>query len=220
MYFAWGGGYHLLSNNIFANAITNDDNISHVLVEELFDSKSKKFNTKHVQALFDCIEVAQNTTYDDTIKNLTGGTTSDGIPAYYSASIREKIYNKKSTQDVTVTLRDLTLQVKYPSLDSLGNTILTLWLTGYQMVWAGESVKAGTHFDFINTIETSESLKSIWSNNVSNTCFKINYPTNMYSTSYINAVTLNNCEEYISLITSSSDINAVSTLSTARQGSS
>ncbi len=76
----------------------------------------------------------------------------------------------------------------YLSNDTNGNPILTLWLSNStQDAFSGRSATEGQYYGYLNG-----GLYSDWSGNWSSTSETLTYPPNMYGTSYIRAVTLNN----------------------------
>ncbi len=105
----------------------------------------------------------------------------------------------------------------YLSNDTNGNPVLTLWLSNStQDAFSGRSATEGEFYGYLNG-----GLYSDWSSNLYNNYFTVNYPMNMYGTSYIRAVTLNNGGAYVSSISASgSTAGAVSTLSTATKSTS
>ena len=146
--------------------IASGDTTSYVSVGELFNSSKKKFNKDTLQTLFNYIGGANNTQYK-TIETLSKGQTPDEMPGHSALQIRQKTYGKTNSQDIVITLGGFKWQVEYLSTDTEGNAILTLWYTGEQQIYSKWSMYAYNNY-------------------------RVNYPSNMYGTSYMNAVTLNN----------------------------
>ena len=122
--------------------------------------------------------LASSTTTAATIrsKTLSAGTG-------YSA--------KSSSQDIVVTLGGLKWSVVYLSNDTDGNPVLTLWLSNStQDAFNSRSKTEGQYYGFYNG-----GLYSDWSGDWSSTTVG-SYPSNMYGTSYIRVVTLNNGGNY------------------------
>ena len=192
-----GGGISLLLNLRNVEAIYTDDTTSYVKVGELYDDASGgmtlaninnliKFitgnadlDTTNAEALLDYL--AENTTTSADIRANT--VTVNGI-------------TKSSEQDVIVTLGGLDWQVVYLSKDNNDNNILTLWLSSsYQSAWEERASDEGTLYGFVNS-----SLYSDWSADWESHSTSASYPSNMYGTSYIRAVTLNNGGRYATSI--------------------
>ena len=189
------GGLFLNINTKTADAIYTDDTTSYVKVDELYHDASGKMNSDNVDLLLkyitgDASASVFSPSTMSTVENLASATTS-------SADIRSKTVTvgnvtKSSSQDVIVTLGGLDWQVVYLSKDNQGNNILTLWLSSSEQdAFAGRTADEGTLYGFINN-----SLYSDWSNDFSTASTSVSYPSNMYGTSYIRAVTLNNGGTY------------------------
>ena len=182
------------------NATTNDDTTSFVSVDEIWNAENETFNENTLDALLQYITndadvTASDITAKGSLGDLLSSSTAYSDGALTSAEIRKNTVNGKTTsQDIQITFGGLTWQVVYLTKDKQGNDILTLWLSNNkQDAWAGRSATEGTLYGFIDG-----ALYSDWSNDIFNYYYTVNYPTNMYGTSYINAVTLNNGGAYIS----------------------
>ena len=155
-------------------------------VDELWNGES--FDRVNLNELFQYLTGDESATFE-TVQTLSATPTS-------SADIRANVIGEKTdAQDVVVTLGGLEWQVVYLSKDNNENTILTLWLSSsFQDAWADRQVDEGSYYGFING-----SLYSDWSANWSLSLTDVSYPGNMYGTSYIRAVTLNNGGDYAML---------------------
>ena len=114
-----------------------------------------------------------NTNLNALLKYLSSSGTIDGVYAsdVDAGTIRGYTYNNKTnSQSIVVTLGGLEWQVVYLTKDSRGKRIATLLLN--------------------DTIETSTWSSGWYDNSVGS------YPANMYGTSYMRAVTLNNGGQY------------------------
>ena len=170
--------------------ITDDDTTSYVKVDEIYDDDNLKFNRTNLTTLLRYITGNENAgVNDETMASIS--TMAEN--ATTSADIREKVVGgKTSSQDVIVTLGGLDWQVVYLSKDNSGNSILTLWLSSSrQEKFLEYSRTEGTLYGFLNG-----SLYSDWSDDFYSTSAGVKYPSNMYGTSYIRAVTLNNGGTY------------------------
>ncbi len=159
-------------------------------MDEIYDDNSLKFNRTNLTTLLRYITGNENAgVNDETMASIS--TMAEN--ATTSADIREKVLTnteipKSNGQDVIVILGGLDWQVVYLSKDNQGNNILTLWLSSsYQEKFLEYSRTEGTLYGFLNG-----SLYSDWSDDFYSTSTGVNYPSNMYGTSYIRAVTLNN----------------------------
>lgn len=191
-----GGGTCLALLPSYTQAIYTDDTTSYVKVNEIYSDIVGAFDADNVNTLLKFITGDANITVEtatDTLNEMT--STSNTNNATTSADIRAKTVTvngvtKSSSQDVIVRFGGLDWTVTYLSKDTDGNNILTLWLSkSEQDAFAGRTADEGEFYGFINN-----SLYSDWSNDFVITLnnYSANYPTNMYSTSYIRTVTLNN----------------------------
>ena len=113
--------------------------------------------------------------------------------------LRGYTYGKTSSQSIVVRLGGLDWIVTYLSVsdedsDNDGNNdiIATLWLTNnVQDAWSGKNESVGLYYGFVNG-----GLYADWSADWSSDNVSPPYPDNMYGTSYIRAVVLNNGGSY------------------------
>ncbi len=159
-----------ISSRIFEN-----DTTSYVKVDELYDDAAGKMNATNVDTLLKYITGNENASIQTNLRTTMEGLDNLATAVTTSAEIRQNVLTttpqqKSSEQDVIVTLGGLDWQVVYLSRDDSGNNILTLWLA--------------------NSTDTS-TWSSGWSSSSTD-----GYPSNMYGTSYIRAVTLNNGGQY------------------------
>ena len=192
----FGEGVASPADSEISSRIYENDTTSYVKVDELYDDASGKMNATNVDTLLKYITGNANASVSDpttmqTLENLALDNTT-------SSDIRAKVVSenvttpKSSSQDVIVTLGGLDWQVVYLSKDNNGNNILTLWLSSsYQDEFLNRSSTEGSYYGYLNG-----SLYSDWASNWSSSSTSVNYPSNMYGTSYIRAVTLNNGGTY------------------------
>ena len=192
------GGGCFLALFLRSRAIYSDDTTSYVKVDEIYNDATGAFDANNVNALLKYITGDVNITYETATETLNEMTsTSNDNGATTSANIRSKSVTvngvtKSSSQDVIVRFGGLDWQVVYLSQDTDGNNILTLWLSSSQQdAFAGRTSTEGTYYGFINN-----SLYSDWSYDWDDWFGTRTYPSNMYGTSYIRAVTLNNGGQY------------------------
>ena len=182
-------------NNNSVRAFTNTDTTSYVTVGELWNGSSfsstnlnilYKYLTGNASATISNVDtLASNKTTANTIrsKTISAGTQSG---TSYSA--------KSSSQSVVVTLGGMEWIVTYLSKDRSGNTIATLWLSNNEQdIFEGRSQTEGAYYGYYNG-----GLYSDWSANWGSNNPEYSYPSNMYGTSYISVVTLNNGGSYSS----------------------
>ena len=178
-----------VTNNV--NAVSFDDTTSYVSVGEIFDINSKSLNDDNFYTLLKYISGNPSATMDDIDALASSVTDASEMRAFTldAGSEGEVDYSAKTnSQDIIVRLGGLDWQAMYLSQDKLGNAILTLWLdNNKQDAWEGRSATEGEFYGFIDG-----ALYSDWSYNWSSDSTAVAYPSAMYGTSYINAVTLNN----------------------------
>lgn len=186
-----GGGTCSALLPSYAQAIYSDDTTSYVKVDEIYNDNAGAFDADNVNTLLKFITGNSSITYENASSTLntlaSKATTSTDIR---SKSVTVNGVKKSSSQDVIVRFGGLDWTVTYLSKDTDGNNILTLWLSSSeQEAFAGRTADEGEFYGFINN-----SLYSDWSNDFVITLnnYSANYPTDMYSTSYIRTVTLNN----------------------------
>ena len=192
------GGLFLNANTKTAHAIYTTDSTSYVKVGELYDEESGKMNSDNVDLLLKYITGDEDASVQTNLRATMEGLDNLSAAVTTSAEIRENVLSenvttpKSSSQDVIVTLGGLDWQVVYLSKDNNGNDILTLWLSSsYQEAFLERSRIEGAFYGFLNG-----SLYSDWASNWRSHSTSVNYPSNMYGTSYIRAVTLNNGGTY------------------------
>lgn len=195
------GGGTLLSR-LITNAIYINDTTSYVKVNELYDDSLNAINPDNVSTLIKYITGNADLNYTNAEATLdalaTNITTSADIR---SKSVTVNGVTKSSTQDVIVTFGGLDWQVVYLSKDNSGNNILTLWLsTNYQKAWENRAADEGEFYGFVDGALYSR-YSAGWISPLGY------YPSNMYGTSYIRVVTLNNGGEYA---TSSTELANIS----------
>jgi len=195
----WDYGNHVHASNAVRPALHLNLNLIakelfSVSVGEIYNSSNKTVNQDNYNILkkyitgktsptaSDINTLATNITDASEIRSTTISAGTAGSTAYKA---------KTNGQDIVVTLGGLKWQAVYLSQDKLGNSILTLWLDGVnQSAWDSRSPSEGEYFGYREGL-----LYSDWSANWNSMDISSN-PSNMYSTSYINAVTLNNGGTY------------------------
>ncbi len=152
----------------------------------MFDSSSKSFNGDNLDILYKYLTGNASASYDNVASQASSTTTAANIRSK-TLSAGSGYSAKSSSQDVIVTLGGLKWEVVYLSNDTDGEPVLTLWLSNStQDAFSGRSATEGKYYGYLNG-----GLYSDWSGNWSATEI-LTYPSNMYGTSYIRAVTLNN----------------------------
>ena len=169
------------------NAVLTDTRyITSVDVEELYDENAGKMSEENVSTLVEFIvgEKGVDVTSRETLEQLE--VLAEGVLT--SADLR----SVNNGLEIKVTLGGLDWWATYLSTDTDGNVILTLWLDESQQdAFSGRTADEGELYGFING-----SLYSDWSADWMNDGPIKDYPVNMYGTSYIRAVTLNNGGQY------------------------
>lgn len=182
-----------------SNAVYISNTSTYAEVGEIYNTSTKTFKADELNKLIRYVCGRGGIETLSYIDSMATGVTDDGITGATAKSIRNVSYDsvKTSGKDVVVSFGGLKWQVCYLSKVN-GDIVMTLWLTNsIQDAWkSGRSQTEGDYYGFIDG-----SLFSDWSNNISNKNFKAQGgPTNMYGTSYIRAVTLNNGGQYLSSI--------------------
>ena len=173
-----GGGIFDSGKN--SDSITDTDTTSYASVNELWTA-SDGFNITNMKTLF------------NMLANKTKASLKDieALGTKTAADIRANTTGKTSSQDIVVTLGGLKWEVVYLSKDTDGNTILTLWLSNNkQSAWTSKSATEGTYYGFLDGGLYSDYAANWTSSTIST------YPSDMYGTSYIRAVALNNGGKY------------------------
>lgn len=176
-------------------AITDTTTV--VSVAELYDTEKEKFDSQSLEELYTAITGIKNATFEDIEGLLTNASTVN------STTFRANNGNK----DIVVSLGGLNWTATYLStVDNItnnnpsnteknGDIILDLWLA--------ESETANT---------SSNQEISTFTDGWYGDAYKWAYPANMYGSSYIRAVTLNNGGIYTAYNSSVTKVSSVSSL--------
>ena len=161
-----------------ANAITNDDTTSYVKIGEIWDGS--EFNKENLNKLLQYVSGNANASAKD-LSSVTGTTKT-------SAQMKANaVGDKAADKDIVVTFGGLDWEVVYLSPDKSSNPTLTLWLSNNkQTAFRGRS-RDGAYYGYYEG-----ALYSDWSGDWYASSTSVAYPSAMYGTSYIRAVTLNN----------------------------
>ncbi len=165
-----------------------------VTVDELWNNDDGVINEDNAMILAKYLTA--NSSFDMTILDsmASAGTSASTLSnqVLESGVQGDTAYaSKEAGESIVVTLGGLEWYVTYLSKDENGDIIATLWLTNnYQSAFFDRSQTDGDKYGFLNG-----ALYSDWSADW-NDIVAGNYPSNMYGTSYIRAVTLNNGGEY------------------------
>ena len=188
------GGGCFLALFLRSRAIYTTDTTSYVKVNEIYNDTTSAFDANNVNALLKYI------TGDADANGFNVINTLDAMATISTTSLGIKINVAKTTterKDLIVRFGGLDWQVVYLSktTEEAGeDIILTLWLSSsHQEAWEGRSQTEGEYYGFING-----SLYSDWSADWNYFFYGngVTYPSDMYGTSYIRAVTLNNGGQY------------------------
>ena len=127
-----------------------------------------------------------------TISSLaTSGMTAEDIREVSFTAGDGSIPDKLEGEDLTITFGGLRWDIVYLGKDKSGNSILTLWLSDFNFdAFNHRSSTEGEHYGYLNG-----ALYSDWSCDWNSTTVGAS-PSNMYGSSYIRAVTLNNGGTY------------------------
>ena len=172
---------------------------SQIEIGELFDTAKKKFNGDNLQALFDAINKKDYTSVSEMTTLANSNNPNKSIIKGFPAS---KVRENNDGLDIVVTLCGLTWYVSYLSTDTSGNPIITFWLTNSQKAWYDKPKNAGEYYGFVNNADGTSTLYSAYNKVCSpyhaslDTNGRI-VTSNLYSTSYMNSVVLNNGGAYI-----------------------
>ena len=181
------------------------------MVDEIWNSSTGQFDGNNLTTLLQYITGNDDITSLDITSTgslsdmLTTNTSYVSNGALSSADIRDiqlaagNTYTNDSDevvgQDVQVTFGGLTWQVVYLTQDTDENDIVTLWLSSsYQEKWANDELltdEEGLYYGFVNGSLYSD-WSADWVNDWTQDGSSSTYPANMYGTSYIRTVTLNN----------------------------
>lgn len=178
-----------------ATAVDFSSKESYVSVGEIWNEGTKTFNQDNMRILMKYITGDENATIEDikTLSSTPVKASTMRTKELKAGSEGSTGYTKKSgTQNINVMLGGLEWQVCYLSQDKSGNPILTLWLSNStQEAFKDRAQDEGTHYGYYEG-----GLYSDWSNNWSSGTTTQAYPSAMYGTSYVRAVTLNNGGQY------------------------
>ena len=171
------------------NAIKTGDTTSFVKVNSGTDLwTGSEINVNTAKALMQMLGNSSSADYNTLQSNVTSSSPKS------AKTLRGYTYGKSSSKSIVLRLGGLDWIITYLSVSDIdsdgdGNKdiIATLWLTNnVQDAWSGKNQSIGKYYGIANG-----GLYSAWSANwMSNTVG--NYPSNMYGTSYIRTVTLNN----------------------------
>ena len=127
-----------------------------------------------------------------TISSLaTSGMTAEDIREASFSAGDGSIPDKLEGEDLTITFGGLRWDIVYLGKDKSGNSILTLWLSDFNFdAFNHRSSTEGEHYGYLNG-----ALYSDWSCDWNSTTVG-DSPSNMYGSSYIRVVTLNNGGTY------------------------
>lgn len=178
------------------NAITNIDTKSYVKVDEIWDGN--EFKSVTTNQLLQMVANNSSVSMDDISLIRT-----QALNKRTAEDMRDGTTLKSRGKDIVVRFGGLDWQVMYLSTDKSGNPILTLWLSSnYQEAWAGRNDNISLFDGFYNGGYFSD-----WSRGWSSADVSNSYPSNMYGTSYVRAIALNNGGNYASSVTSLTYIN-------------
>ena len=183
-----------------AHAITNTDTTSYVEVGELWDGSTQKFSAANFESLLNYIGGKTYTQFADINTMAEGGLDV--------SEMRQNVLTgasgttlKSNTQDIVVTLGGLKWQVVYLSQEKNSDPILTLWLSSNTQEAFNGKTTTDSGYRFYNS-----AMFSKWSAWKLETATESDaYPSNMYGTSYIRSVALNNGGYYSTAVNAISD---------------
>ena len=178
------------------SAIKTGDTTSFVKVSNGTDLwTGSKINADVAEELFKFLGNSSSADYNTLQSNVTSSSPKS------AKTLRGYTYGKTSSQSIVVRLGGLDWIVTYLSVsdvdsDGDGNNdiIATLWLTNnVQEAWSGKNESVGKYYGFVNG-----ALYADWSADWidGNSPSSYTYPSNMYATSYMAAVVLNNGGNY------------------------
>ena len=172
-----------------AKAEATSDTTSYVSVGELWDSTNNVINTDNFLTMLKYTTGSDNISYGKL-----ANTAYESLSAKEIKSLSHS--GKAAGKNIVVTLGGLTWDVVYLSTDVNGEPIVTLWLSNSQQeLWKTGSYYTGPY----NSFDPNGQIRSQWSVWQANSLAATDQiPSNMYSTSYIHTVTLNNGGSYLS----------------------
>ncbi len=201
-----GAYVNVYEDGIFSrgNRTTTSDTTSFVQVGEIWDSTNESFNADNMEILKRYVMGSSYSSgytwseyeadmYDDGAGELLSSSADMRRNTVSSGTEGSTSYvAKSSSQDIKVTLGGLNWQVVYLSATSDHTPILTLWLDNcVQDAWEDGDGQQGAYYGY-----SDDGFYSYFSYNYANDTPTATYPSNMYGTSYIRAVTLNNGGKY------------------------
>ena len=178
------------------NAIKTGDTTSFVKVNNGTDLwTGSGINKDTANELFKMLGNSSSADYNTLQSNVTSSSPKS------AKTLRGYQYGKSNTQSIVVRLGGLDWIVTYLSVsdvdsDGDGNNdiIATLWLSNnVQDAWSGKNQSVGKYYGFVNG-----GLYADWSADWldDNSPSSYTYPSNMYATSYMATVVLNNGRHY------------------------
>lgn len=163
--------------------ITPKDETSYVKVNELWDEENSKIDTDSFNKLMQYVLGNETFTYNSIVNTAKTPKNSTNFRA-------NAINGKTNSQDIVVTLGGFEWTVTYLSTSNYGEPILTLWLND-------SSQLSGLNYDTTKTFD--ELGKATWnSGSIPHDSLTANPPDNLYGSSYMNSVVLNNGGNYVS----------------------
>ena len=191
-----------------SSAIKTGDTTSFVKVSNGTDLwTGSKINADVAEELFKFLGNSSSADYNTLQSNVTSSSPKS------AKTLRGYTYGKTSSQSIVVRLGGLDWIVTYLSVsdvdsDGDGNNdiIATLWLTNnVQEAWSGKNESVGKYYGFVNG-----ALYADWSADWidGNSPSSYTYPSNMYATSYMAAVVLNNGGNYATGTSTAVDASA------------
>ena len=180
---------HLNLNAVLEDIVAN---LPYVKVDEIYDDEAGEMSEENVNVLLKYITGQADVNVDNAEEVLEGLASAPKSSEDFRANVVSATgASKQAGQEIKITFGGLDWWATYLSTDTDGNVILTLWLDESQQdAFAGRTSTEGQLYGFINN-----SLYSDWSADWYSTSTS-SYPSNMYGTSYIRAVTLNNGGQY------------------------
>ena len=192
------------------NAIQTGDTTSFVKVNNGTDLwTGSKINSNTAKALIQMLGNSSSADYNTLQSNVTSSSPKS------AKTLRGYTYGKTSSQSIVVRLGGLDWIVTYLSVsdvdsdgDGKNDIIATLWLTNnVQDAWSGKNQSVGKYYGFVNG-----GLYADWSADWrDSSSYSYSYPSNMYGTSYISTVVLNNggsyATDYNTIVAANTDSN-------------
>ena len=178
------------------NAVLDDivANLPYAKVDELYDDEAGKMSEENVNVLLKYITGQADVSVDNASEVLGSLASATRSSEDFRANVVSTTgASKQAGQEIKITFGGLDWWATYLSTDTDGNVILTLWLDESQQdAWADRPADEGELYGFING-----SLYSDWAADwYDSYSYNYSYPSNMYGTSYIRAVTLNSGGQY------------------------